>query len=70
MLFSYVTENKKRLGFIVEIKKMQDEGTIFIIARLDDEVGIQIGQDLSITVFQGFYIDRLLSKKGSNSRVT
>jgi len=24
MLFSYVTENKKRLGFIVEIKKMQD----------------------------------------------
>ncbi len=43
-----------------EIKKMQDQGMIFVIARLDDEVGIQVGHDLGITVFQGFYIDNLL----------
>ncbi len=43
-----------------EIKKMQAQGMIFIIARLDDEVGIQVGHDLGITVFQGFYIDDLL----------
>lgn len=53
-----------------EIKKMQDEGMIFIIARLDDEAGIQIGQDLGITVFQGFYIDRLLAEGVSKVKVS
>ena len=43
-----------------EIKKMQAQGMIFVIARLDDEIGIQVGHDLGITVFQGFYIDDLL----------
>lgn len=46
-----------------EIKKMQDQGMIFIIARLDDETGIQVGHDLGINVFQGFYIDKLLDAK-------
>ncbi|MDA1091497.1 MAG: hypothetical protein O3A85_14460 [Proteobacteria bacterium] len=45
-----------------EIKRMQDQGMIFIIARLDDEAGIKIGQDLGITVFQGFYIDKLMGE--------
>jgi hypothetical protein len=44
-----------------EIKRMQDKGLIFIIARLDDETGIQIGHDLGINVFQGFYVDKLLN---------
>ncbi len=46
-----------------EIKRMQDKGLIFIIARLDDETGIQVGHDLGINVFQGFYIDKLLDGK-------
>ena len=50
-----------------EIKKMQDQGMIFIIARLDDEVGIQVGHDLGITVFQGFYIDDLLGPDEANT---
>ncbi len=43
-----------------EIKRMQKEGLIFVIARLDDEAGIQIGHDLGINVFQGFYVDSLI----------
>ncbi|MBC8337944.1 MAG: hypothetical protein H8E39_04575 [Alphaproteobacteria bacterium] len=44
-----------------EIQRMQADGLIFILARLDDETGIQVGQDLGITVFQGFCIDDLLN---------
>ena len=39
---------------------MQAQGLIFILARLDDEIGIKVGQDLGISVFQGFYIDKLM----------
>ena len=46
-----------------EIKKMQDAGLIFIIARLDDETGIQVGHDLGIELFQGFFIDKLMEKE-------
>ena len=48
-----------------EIKKMQDQGLIFIIARLDDEIGFQVGHDLDINVFQGFYVDDLLDGKAT-----
>lgn len=53
-----------------EIKRMQDEGLIFILARLDDEAGIQVGQDLGITVFQGFCIDDLLGAAKSEAMAT
>lgn len=52
-----------------EIKKMQDQGLIFILARLDDEIGIQIGHDLGINVFQGFYVDKLLDGKTDKAAV-
>ena len=48
-----------------EIKKMQDQGLIFIIARLDDATGIQVGHALDINVFQGFYVDDLLDGKAT-----
>ncbi len=53
-----------------EIKKMQSEGIVFVIARLDDENGIQIGHDLGINVFQGFYIDDLLNAEPAEATVT
>ena len=53
-----------------EIKEMQDQGLIFIIARLDDETGIQVGHDLDISVFQGFYVDDLLDGKTGKAMVT
>ena len=53
-----------------EIKRMQDKGMIFIIARLDDETGIQVGHDLGITVFQGFYVDKLLNAKTAKTART
>lgn len=43
-----------------EIKRMQDAGVIFVIARLDDELGIEVGQQLGINLFQGFHVDKLL----------
>ena len=42
---------------------MQDAGLIFIIARLDDETGIQVGHDLGIELFQGFYVDKLMEQE-------
>jgi hypothetical protein len=53
-----------------EIKRMQDQGLIFMLARLDDEAGIQVGQDLGITVFQGFCIDDLLKASKPEVMVT
>ena len=50
--------------------KSLGEGLIFIIARLDDETGIQVGHDLDINVFQGFYVDDLLDGKIGKATVT
>lgn len=49
--------------FKEEITNIQKSGTILVMARLDDEVGLQTGHDLGITMFQGFYLDDLLSEK-------
>ncbi len=43
-----------------EIEAMQDGGTQFILARVDDDLGIQVGHDLGITLFQGFHIDDMM----------
>ncbi len=48
--------------FESEIQSLQDNGTKVILARVDDDIGVQIGHDLGITLFQGFYIDDLLAK--------
>ncbi len=53
-----------------EIKRMQGQGLIFMLARLDDEAGIQIGQDLGITVFQGFCIDDIMESAKPEAMVT
>jgi hypothetical protein len=43
------------------IRYLLDAGVSLVLARLDDETGVEIGHGLGITMFQGFYIDRLLS---------
>ncbi len=43
-----------------EIEEMQDGGTQFILARVDDDLGIQVGHDLGVTLFQGFHIDDMM----------
>ena len=53
-----------------EIKRMQGEGLIFMLARLDDESGIKVGQDLGISVFQGFCIDDLMKASKPKALVT
>lgn len=42
-----------------EIEALQDGGTQVILARVDDDLGIQVGHDLGITLFQGFHIDKM-----------
>ena len=37
-----------------EIAAMQDAGTVVVLARLDDELGLQVAHDLGINMFQGF----------------
>ncbi len=49
--------------FEKEIETLQDQGTRVILARVDDELGVQVGHDLGITLFQGFHIDDLMSNK-------
>lgn len=47
-------------GFTKEIEAMQDAGTQVILARVDDDLGVQVGHDLGITLFQGFHIDDMV----------
>ena len=42
------------------IKAMQDAGISVVIARLDDETGVEIGHSLGITLYQGFHVDKLV----------
>jgi len=44
-------------GFAREIEELQNAGTQVILARVDDDLGVDVGHDLGITLFQGFYID-------------
>ena len=44
-------------GEIAEIQKL---GTILVLARLDDEVGLNAGHELGITMFQGIYVADML----------
>ena len=50
-------------GFAKEVDEMQRNGTRVILARVDDDLGIEVGHDLGITMFQGFHIDKLLSSR-------
>ena len=44
-----------------DIHAMQEAGVRFVLARVDDQTAVDIGQELGVTLFQGFYVDRLLS---------
>jgi len=46
-----------------EIAAMQAAGTVVVLARLDDELGLQVAHDLGIQMFQGFYVDDLFADK-------
>lgn len=46
--------------FEKDLAEMQERGTQIIFARVDDEQGVDIGHDLGVHMFQGFYIDDLL----------
>lgn len=46
-----------------DITEMQANGTRVVLARVDDDLGIQIGHELGITMFQGFGIDALIKQR-------
>lgn len=47
-----------------DIEAMQKAGTRVVLARVDDDLGIDVGHELGITMFQGFHIDKLLEGRG------
>lgn len=46
-------------NFEEDLAAMQESGTQIIFARVDDETAVELGHDLGINMFQGFYIDDL-----------
>ncbi|PIW31213.1 MAG: hypothetical protein COW30_00195 [Rhodospirillales bacterium CG15_BIG_FIL_POST_REV_8_21_14_020_66_15] len=44
-----------------DIHAMQDSGTAVVLAHVDDEQAIKIGQSLGIALFQGYHVDKLLT---------
>ncbi len=51
-------------NYAAEIEQMQSEGTRVVLARVDDELGIETGHELGITLFQGFGVDDMLKRGG------
>ncbi len=45
-----------------DVRVLQDAGVRVVFARVDDQTAVDVGQDLGIKLFQGFYVDRLLSQ--------
>lgn len=43
-----------------DIRIMQEGGTVMVLAHVDDEQAIQVGQSLGIQRFQGYHVDKLL----------
>tara|TARA_B100000405_G_scaffold18778_1_gene14334 strand:- start:137 stop:1369 length:1233 start_codon:yes stop_codon:yes gene_type:complete len=44
-----------------DIRAMQEGGTVMVLAHVDDEQAVKIGQSLGITLFQGYHVDKLLA---------
>ncbi|MEQ8367538.1 MAG: hypothetical protein RIB61_12595, partial [Roseicyclus sp.] len=44
-----------------DIRTMQEGGTVMVLAHVDDEQAIAIGQSLGINMFQGYHVDKLLA---------
>ena len=49
------------MGAKDDIRAMQEGGTTMVLARVDDDQAIKIGQGLGITLFQGYIVDKLLT---------
>jgi hypothetical protein len=43
-----------------DIRAMQEGGTALVLAHVDDEQAIEVGQSLGINLFQGYHVDKLL----------
>ncbi len=50
-----------------DIRALQDSGVRVALVRVDDQAAVDIGQELGVTLFQGFYIDRMLSGRASGA---
>jgi len=53
------------MNFKNEIAEIQKSGTVLVLARMDDELGLNTGHELGISMFQGFYVDDLFSGKAA-----
>lgn len=44
-----------------DIRALQDAGVRVALVRVDDQSAVDTGQELGVTLFQGFFVDRLLA---------
>ena len=44
-----------------DIRAQQEGGVSFVFARVDDQLAVDIGQELGVSMFQGFYVDQLMT---------
>ncbi len=47
-------------GLADEIAEMQKNGRMIIMARVDEDIAFEVGANLGINMYQGFYIDKLV----------
>lgn len=43
-----------------DIRAMQEGGTVMVLAHVDDQQAIRVGQRLGISMFQGYFVDKML----------
>lgn len=45
-----------------DVHALQEAGVRVVFSRVDDQTAIDVGQELGVRLYQGFYVDRLLTQ--------
>jgi hypothetical protein len=45
-----------------DVRALQEAGVRVVFSRVDDQTAIDVGQELGVRLYQGFYVDRLLTQ--------
>lgn len=60
--FIHPTDKAYRCRLAEAVKEVQESGHTAVLTRVEEPGAIEVGQELGIHIFQGFYIDDLLSQ--------
>lgn len=56
--------------FAEEIAEMQQRGRMIIMSRVDEDIAVEVGHSFGISMYQGFYVDRLMKYGEDNQQAT